>query len=50
MINALTWWVGIKKELDVEIATVSAKTAGFAPTETAIETAKGTSKTVAPTF
>ena len=32
------------------MATVSAKTAGFAPTPSAIFTARGTSRTVAPTF
>ena len=50
IISAFTWWVGIKKEFDVEIATVRANTAGLAPAATAIETASGTSKTVAPTF
>ena len=42
--------MGIKNELDVEIATVRAKRAGFAPEANAIETANGTSSTVAPTF
>ena len=50
IIKALTWCVGIKKELEVEIATVKAKRAGLAPAANAIETANGTSKTVAPTF
>ena len=50
IIKALTWCVGIKKELEVEIATVRAKRAGLAPAANAIETANGTSKTVAPTF
>ena len=50
IIRAFTWWVGIKNELDVEIATVRAKSAGLAPEANAIETANGTSSTVAPTF
>ena len=50
MISAFTWCVGIIKEFDVEIATVNANTAGFAPAATAIETARGTRSTVAPTF
>jgi len=37
MINALTWCVGMRKELEVEIATVKAKIAGSAPAEIAIE-------------
>ena len=42
--------MGIKNELDVEIAMVRAKIAGLAPEANAIETANGTSNTVAPTF
>ena len=48
MIRELTWWVGIRNELDVEIATVIAKTAGFPPAANAIEIASGTNRTVAP--
>ena len=40
----------MRKELEVEIATVIAKTAGFPPAAKAIEMASGTSRTVAPTF
>ena len=50
IISALTWCVGIRKELDVEIATVIAKIAGSPPAANAIETASGTKSTVAPTF
>lgn len=50
MIKALTWWVGIRNEFEVAIATVSANKAGLAPTPIAIFTARGTNKTVAPTF
>jgi hypothetical protein len=50
MIRAFTWWVGIRKELDVAIATVRAKTAGLPPAPMAMFTASGTSSTVAPTF
>ena len=50
MIKALTWWVGIKNELDVDMATVNANIAGLAPNGMAIETASGTNNTVAPTL
>ena len=40
----------IRKELEVEIATVSANIAGSAPATNARLIAKGTSSTVAPTF
>ena len=50
IIRALTWCVGIKNELEVEIATVRAKRAGLPPEANAIETANGTRSTVAPTF
>ena len=50
IISALTWCVGIRNELDVEIATVIAKIAGSPPAANAIETASGTKSTVAPTF
>ena len=37
-------------EFDVDMATVNANKAGLAPAATAIDTASGTSKTVAPTL
>lgn len=50
MINAFTWCVGIKKEFEVEIATVIANIAGSPPEAIAIDTANGTNNTVAPTL